>query len=128
MKKALPRHFNCATEFTLTVLGGKWKTVILCYLKQQPLRYGELRAIMPRLSDKVLSQRLRELEKARLVERARASPANGGSVYRLTELGESLRDILLSLYDWGEREAATFGVTCGHPLTALEREPAREIQ
>jgi len=128
MKKALPRHFNCATEFTLTVLGGKWKTVILCYLKQQPLRYGELRAIMPKLSDKVLSQRLRELERSGLIERPRASRANAGSAYRLTGLGDSLRDILLSLYDWGEKEAAAFGVTCGHPLLELEREPAREIQ
>jgi DNA-binding HxlR family transcriptional regulator len=87
-----------------------------------------LRAILPKLSDKVLSQRLRELEQAGLIERAQASRANAGSAYRLTELGDSLRNILLSLYDWGEKEAAAFGVTCGHPLIELEREPAREIQ
>src|SRR5262249_41415975 len=39
MAKRLPRHFNCPTEFTLAVLGGKWKTVILCYLKERSCRY-----------------------------------------------------------------------------------------
>lgn len=65
--KRFPKQFGCSTEFALEVLGGKWKTVILCYLKVRPLRYGELRQLMPRLSDKVLTQRLRELQSLRLI-------------------------------------------------------------
>src|SRR4029077_17833579 len=66
MVNRLARSFNCPTEFTLQVLGGKWKTVILCYLKMGPFRYAELRKLIPNLSDKVLSQRLRELTEAGL--------------------------------------------------------------
>ena len=67
MGNRLAKSFNCPTEFTLQVLGGKWKTVILCYLKVRPLRYAELRKLIPKLSDKMLSQRLRELTDAGLV-------------------------------------------------------------
>ena len=64
MGNRLAKSFNCPTEFTLQVLGGKWKTVILCYLKVRPLRYAELRKLIPKLSDKMLSQRLRDLTDA----------------------------------------------------------------
>ncbi len=42
MSKLLPTQFNCPTEFALTVLGGKWKTIILAYLSERPCHYGEL--------------------------------------------------------------------------------------
>jgi HxlR-like helix-turn-helix len=58
MGKKLPRFFHCPTEFTLHMLGGKWKTVILCFLKERPCRYAELRKLLPKLSDKMLTERL----------------------------------------------------------------------
>jgi DNA-binding HxlR family transcriptional regulator len=119
-KKALQRHFGCATEFTLAVLGGKWKTVILCYLKQQPLRYGALRALLPKLSDKVLTERLRELERSGLVARSRLPRFAGSIAYHLTERGASLGAVLAPLYSWGEAHADAFGVTCATPLRDLE--------
>jgi len=125
-KKALPRHFGCATEFTLAVLGGKWKTVILCYLKQQPLRYGELRSLLPKLSDKVLTERLRELEQAGLVARSTLPHLNGTNGYHLTNRGASLGEVLISLYDWGETHSGSFGVTCDTPLAGLNKQPARK--
>jgi DNA-binding HxlR family transcriptional regulator len=118
-KKPLPRHFGCATEFTLTVLGGKWKTVILCYLKQQPLRYGELRSLLPKLSDKVLTERLRELEEVGLVARSAMPQLSGNNGYHLTDRGASLGEVLTILYAWGEMHSGTFGVTCGTPLADL---------
>ena len=45
MVKRLPKSFHCPTEFTLAILGGKWKTVILCFLKERPCRYSELRKL-----------------------------------------------------------------------------------
>jgi DNA-binding HxlR family transcriptional regulator len=123
-KQALQRHFGCATEFTLAVLGGKWKTVILCYLKQRPLRYGELRALLPKLSDKVLTERLRELERAGLVARSAPPRFDGTNGYRLTERGASLGAVLVPLYRWGEAHAEAFGVTCASPLRELERRVA----
>ncbi|MBO0757231.1 MAG: helix-turn-helix transcriptional regulator, partial [Bradyrhizobiaceae bacterium] len=71
MAKRLPKQFNCPTEFTLAVLGGKWKTVILCYLKERPCRYAELRKLLPTLSDKMLTERLADLVASGLIMRKR---------------------------------------------------------
>lgn len=122
MARALPRHFGCATEFTLQLLGGKWKTVILCYLKERSLRYGELRRMLPRLSDKVLTERLDELERSGLITRQRISGSRA-TLYRLSERGEALRGVLTAIYQWGERHAAAFGVKCDNPLRALDGPP-----
>jgi DNA-binding HxlR family transcriptional regulator len=90
MSNRLAKSFNCSTEFTLQVLGGKWKTVILCHLSVGPLRYAELRKLMPALSDKVLTQRLRELTDAGLVARTRAT--NGqAETYALRRKGARCR-------------------------------------
>jgi DNA-binding HxlR family transcriptional regulator len=116
MVNRLARSFNCPTEFTLQVLGGKWKTVILCYLKIGPLRYAELRKLVPNLSDKVLSQRLRELTEAGLVDRSRSEDGDRSEVYALSARGQSLSVILMELYSWGDTNAQAFGVKVGHPL------------
>jgi DNA-binding HxlR family transcriptional regulator len=115
MVNRLARSFNCSTEFTLQVLGGKWKTVILCHLSIGALRYAELRKLMPTLSDKVLTQRLRELTDAGLIARAQAVRGKP-ETYALAAKGRSLSRVLKELYDWGETHAAAFGVTVGHPL------------
>jgi DNA-binding HxlR family transcriptional regulator len=94
-------------ELTLDLLGGKWKTVILARLKNRPLRYGELRRAVPGLTDKMLTQRLRDLKDAGFVERAGRS--DGQVHYRLTALGQSLGPALEGLYAWGSRVAPTIG-------------------
>jgi DNA-binding HxlR family transcriptional regulator len=103
MMNKLQKTFGCPVELSLAVLGGKWKPVILARLKERPLRYGELRKLIPALSDKVLTERLRNLEMQELIykEKARA----GETLYRLTPLGETLRPVLEALYSWGERSA-----------------------
>ena len=97
------RLYGCPVELTLDLLGGKWKTVILSRLKQTPLRYGELRRAIPGLADKVLTQRLHDLERAGFVERAKL--ADGQIRYRLTAHGRSLGPALEALYAWGRRVA-----------------------
>ena len=64
MTRPLATRFNCPTEFALTVLGGKWKTIILAYLSERPCHYGELRQLLPGLSDKVLTERLKDLQQS----------------------------------------------------------------
>ena len=115
MARVLAKRFGCPTEFTLQLLGGKWKTIILCYLKEGALRYGELRALMPKLSDKVLTERLKELEDSGLIARtaARRSPR---ATYRLAARGEELRSVLTVIYQWGYRNAEAYGVVCDDPL------------
>jgi DNA-binding HxlR family transcriptional regulator len=122
----LAKHFGCPTEFTLELLGGKWKTVILCYLKEGPLRYGELRALVPRLSDKVLTERLKELELSGLIVR-NPTPGKRSADYKLSETGESLRSVLTAIYQWGDRHAAAFGVECDNPLRAARKARREEM-
>lgn len=99
----LEARYECPVELTLAFLGGKWKTVILCWLKQGPLRYGELRRHIPGISDKVLSQRLDELERLGLVCKVAGTSRQGSAhrVWRMTPRGEGLRTALGQLYDWG---------------------------
>ncbi|MEZ4453877.1 MAG: helix-turn-helix domain-containing protein [Nannocystaceae bacterium] len=95
--------FGCPVELALEVLGGKWKAVLLARLKEAPMRYGELRRAVPRLSDKMLTARLHELEALGVITR---EAVDGHERYRLTDRGDSLRPILHALYEWGLRYAA----------------------
>jgi DNA-binding HxlR family transcriptional regulator len=108
----LPRTFGCPVELSLELLGGKWKAVILARLKDGPLRYGELRRLIPQLSDKVLTERLADLRQAGLI--APGGDKRGGG-YRLSARGESLRPVLQALYDWGAAQADELDVSVGPP-------------
>lgn len=116
--KKLRAQYGCPVELALEFVGGKWKTVILAYLKESPHRYGELRARLPSVSDKVLAQRLKDLEQLGLIEKANSAKGRSAHVYRLTHRGESLRPVLDGLYAWGAALAAEMPVTIGsyaHP-------------
>jgi len=106
------------------VLGGKWKTVIMCYLKVQPLRYAELRKLIPSLSDKMLTQRLHELVEAGLLTRRKASN-DKADAYVLSVRGQSLSTILVELYSWGDTHAESFGVKVGQPLKIIDGSEGR---
>src|SRR5262249_36433619 len=105
----LPKFVNCPVELSLTLISGKWKPVLLAHLKEGPLRYGELRKLVPRLSDKMLTQRLVELQALGFI--TRISERGTGGTYRLSEKGETLRPVLQSLYDWGELQARKRGIS-----------------
>ena len=108
MSKRLAKRFPCAIEFALAVLVGKWKTTILCCLSQRACRYADLHNLFPRLSDKVLCERLRTLTEAGLVCRERLSPSI--HVYALSSKGQSLIELLTHLSEWGAQNAKAFGV------------------
>jgi DNA-binding HxlR family transcriptional regulator len=120
MTRPLATNFNCPTEFALTVLGGKWKTIILAYLSERPCHYGELRQLLPGLSDKVLAERLKDLQRSGLVARGKPSVAKLHLPYVLTARGATLAPILADLYAWGSKHAASFGVHVGNPLQRLD--------
>ena len=120
MRKRLAKYFHCPTEFTLAVLDGKWKTVILSYLKERPCRYSELRRLVPGLSDKMLTERLRDLSRAGLVVRRPAGISSLRQRYALTEKASSLNAVLQHLYAWGVENADQFGVRVGKPLQELD--------
>jgi DNA-binding HxlR family transcriptional regulator len=120
MTRPLPKRFNCPTEFALTVLGGKWKTIIVAYLSERPCHYSELQQLLPGLSDKVLTERLQDLQRSGLVTRDKSSKASVRSPYKLTARGATLRPILTDLYLWGSKHADSFGVHVGNPLQKLD--------
>ncbi|RSM79042.1 transcriptional regulator [Kibdelosporangium aridum] len=101
------RRYYCPVEFAVDTIGGKWAVVILAHLKEGALRYGELRRLMPDITEKMLTQRLRELEAAGLIERTVESQAPLAVSYRLAD--ETLRPVLEALYAWGESRAAQVG-------------------
>jgi DNA-binding HxlR family transcriptional regulator len=114
MAAGLNRRFYCGVELTLEILQGKWKPVILAHLKERPMRYAELRAAIPRLSDKMLSERLRDLEEQGLVSRFKLGRRGSPSTYRMTPRGESLRAILGALDEWGFRIAPEVGANVAY--------------
>ncbi|NES12381.1 MULTISPECIES: helix-turn-helix domain-containing protein [Micromonospora] len=106
----MPRRYHCAVEVAVDVLGGRWRPVILAHLKEGVHRYGELRRRMPDVSEKMLVQRLRELEAEGLVARRDLGTPKAPHVeYHLTEEGRSLGPVLAALHAWGLARAARTG-------------------
>lgn len=96
--------FNSEIEVTLEVLGGKWKALILKNLHENgSVHYNEFRKLIPRITQKMLSQQLKKLEEDGLVSRT-VYPNNPPMVeYRLTETGASLIPIMKEMERWGRR-------------------------
>jgi len=95
--------YNIPAEATLDVLGGKWKTLILCHLSYGSKRTSELKKAMPGITQKMLTQQLRELEDDGIIFRTVYNQVPPKVVYEMTEVGESLKAILDQLCEWGEK-------------------------
>jgi DNA-binding HxlR family transcriptional regulator len=87
---------------TIKALGGKWKLLILWFLKDQSRRFSELKKLIPEISEKVLIQQLRELEKDDIVERTVKSEVPLKVEYSFTEYGRTLIPVISAMCDWGE--------------------------
>lgn len=96
------KKYNISVEATLEVIGGKWKTVILCHLTHGKKRTSELRRLMPNITQKMLTQQLRELEADGVINRIVYNQVPPKVEYELSEYGSSLEGILSSLCSWGE--------------------------
>jgi DNA-binding HxlR family transcriptional regulator len=105
----MAERYHCAVELALDVVGGKWRTVLLAHLKEGVHRYAELHRKVPDISEKMLTQRLRELEADGLVHRHRHDTVPPQVEYRLTDEGASLAPVLQALHDWGQDRAARTG-------------------
>ena len=93
---------SCPVRGILDHLGDKWTTLIVIVLALKPHRFSEVRRAIPDISKRMLTQTLRDLERDGLIAR-RVFPTKPPSVdYRLTELGESLLEPLVSLITWAE--------------------------
>jgi DNA-binding HxlR family transcriptional regulator len=103
--------FHCPVEVTMELIGGRWTAVILAHVKESPRRFSELRRLIPDISEKMLTQRLRILEAEGLLNRTVVSTTPPNVVYDLTTSGRSLEPALQALYDWGRTWADSNGVT-----------------
>ena len=92
----------CPVETTLTLIGDKWKVLILRDLMPGTKRFGELKKSIGSVSQKVLTAQLRAMEESGLVHREVYAEVPPRVEYSLTELGRSLKPILDSMSAWGE--------------------------
>lgn len=98
----------CPVETTLTLIGDKWKVLILRDLMSGAKRFGELKRSVGSVSQKVLTAQLRAMEQSGLVHREVYAEVPPRVEYSLTELGKSLKPILDSMWAWGEEYKASF--------------------
>lgn len=92
----------CPVETTLTLIGDKWKVLILMDLMPGTKRFGELKKSIDTVSQKVLTAQLRDMEANGLVHREVYAEVPPRVEYSLTELGQSLKPILDAMWNWGE--------------------------
>ena len=92
----------CPVETTLTLIGDKWKVLILRDLMPGTKRFGELKKSIGNVSQKVLTAQLRAMEESGLLTRTVYAEVPPRVEYTLTELGKSLKPILDALWNWGE--------------------------
>ena len=97
------KEINCEKELTLAVIGGKWKLIILWHLGLEGTkRFSELKKLIPSITQKMLTNQLRELEEDRLVDRKVYAEVPPRVEYTLSAHGESLMPILRLMYSWGK--------------------------
>ncbi|MFO0983805.1 MAG: helix-turn-helix domain-containing protein [Planctomycetota bacterium] len=110
--------YHCPVEAAIDVFGGKWKPVILWWLNQRTHRFAELRRAIPGITEKVLTQQLRELERDGIVAR-RAYPTVPPRIeYSLTDYGQSLKRALRAICEWGRIHIERIGAKQVPPVAS----------
>ena len=106
---------HCPVESTLALIGGKYKALILWKLVGKTRRFSELQRQIPAATAKMLTQQLRELERDGLVKREVFPVVPPHVEYSLTAAGESIRPVLIAMYEWGEKYPSGKGpaANCG---------------
>jgi DNA-binding HxlR family transcriptional regulator len=95
------KEYHLGIEATLEIIGGKWKALIICALMSGTKRTGELQRLIPGITQKVMIQQLRELERDGLVHRQVYQQMPPKVEYRLTEYGVTANRIVDIMCAWG---------------------------
>ena len=102
----MARSYNwktgCDVEATLSVMGGRWKPVLVCHLLEGQKRFGELRRLTPNATERMITLQLRELEADGVISRHVYAEVPPRVEYEVTEFGRSLDPILASMQAWGK--------------------------
>jgi DNA-binding HxlR family transcriptional regulator len=108
--KLKDKHYHCAMDVTMHYVGGKWKSVVMWYLKNKTLRFTELKKIIPDITEKMLSIQLKALEEDGLIKRDVYGVKPPIKVeYSLTEFGKTLTPALDAVAKWGRTVGETKG-------------------
>ena len=110
--------FNCPVEIPVDVLGGKWKLVLIYHLLSGPQRNGELGRLVPGITQKMLTQQLRELEQDGIVIRTVHHEVPPKVVYTIDPgEAESLRTLTEAMCNWANYWASRTGAEITHPVS-----------
>ena len=101
----------CPVAFTTQIMGGKWKArIVWALIRNECLRFSEIRKACPPISDRILSKELKELDQWGLIAREELSAIPPRTEYRLTELGLTLRPVMAAMAEWGLEHKAIIAV------------------
>jgi len=93
---------QCPLEIAMNMMSGKWKLMILWHLTKSTIRFNELQRLLPNITQKTLTQQLRELGSDGLINRKAYAEVPPKVEYSLTNLGESIKPVLQVLCQWGK--------------------------
>lgn len=103
------KEYHCAMDVTMDYIGGKWKTVVLWYLRKDKKRFSELKRLIPNITEKMLSLQLKDLENDGIIKRKVYPEVPPKVEYYLTDFGKTLIPMLEEIAKWGRRVAETKG-------------------
>jgi len=96
----------CPVDIPLKIIGGKWKMIILWHLGDTTKRFNEIRKALPEITEKMLTQQLREMERDGVVHRKVYPEVPPKVEYKVTELGRNLEPVIDALCCWGKKYEA----------------------
>lgn len=96
---------HCPVNTTLSIIGGKWKVLILHHLNGQTRRFNELQRCLPSITQRMLTLQLRELEQDGIVHRKVYPQVPPKVEYSLTEFGQTLMPVITAMHNWGTQYA-----------------------
>lgn len=103
----MARQYNwktgCDVEATLSVIGGRWKPVLVCHLLSGRKRFGELKRLVPNATERMITLQLRELEADGVIARHVFAEVPPRVEYEVTDYGRSLEPVLVSMQEWGRQ-------------------------
>lgn len=114
---------GCSVEATISLIDGKWKCVILFHLLDGTLRFNEIRRLIPEVTQRMLTNQLRELEVDGLIVRQVYAQVPPKVEYSLSPLGRSMEPVLLALRTWGDANINLFA-----PPSSIDANDAMAIE
>lgn len=114
--KFISNPMSCPVTRTMSIIGGKWKPIILNVIGDRAIRFGKLNQLIPAISNKVLANELKEMESVGLIKRIEYKELPPRVEYELTSAGASLMPILHAMAKWGNSNEAKGIIKKGHTI------------